>query len=181
MYASLANVLKGKYTFKNRMMLKASLVRNSKIQESVYALNDIVIARGAAARLIRYEVRLDGEYLATYRADGIILATPTGSTAYSLSAGGPIIHPQIYAIILALICPHPFSNRPIVVPEKCRIEVIVHCGSEQTMLINDGQQKTFVKDRDKVVVEKAPNTIKLISSDTRTYLDILRQKLNWGT
>jgi NAD+ kinase len=143
-----------------------------------FACNDAVINQGALARLLQYEAHLDGTPITTYRADGLIIATPTGSTAYSLAAGGPILAPTVEAMVLAPICPHTLTNRPLVVPAASRVRVELGEAAQHVLLTVDGQWGTGIERGDQVEVHAAHNPMLLYRSET--YFDVLRAKLHWG-
>jgi len=145
-----------------------------------YCLNDVVINKGALARMIQFAIRIDDKEIVTSRADGLIISTPTGSTAYSLSAGGPIIQPYIPAIIIAPICPHTFSFRPMVVSSKSIINVQLITAGEEVSLTLDGQRGGLMEKNDVVKIKKSAFMLKLISSPKRNYFDLLKEKLGWG-
>jgi NAD+ kinase len=182
LYPELAKVLDGDYQLDERMMLRV-ILRNDgdgkKEAESI-ALNDAVISKGPFSRMISLESYIDGEHVAIYRADGLIVSTPSGSTAYSLSAGGPIVHPALEAFILTPICPHTLTVRPHVFSDKSRISIIVRSLHSNIMLTIDGQIAFDLKPNSIVEVEKASETIKLIRSCKRSYYEVLRTKLKWG-
>jgi len=145
-----------------------------------YSLNDLVVTKGAMARMIELAIAIDGKDVATLKADGLIVSTPTGSTAYSLSAGGPILHPQIPAIVLTPICPHTLSFRPLAVPATSSIAVRLLTGGEEVHLTFDGQRGgAFVRD-DVVEVRKAPFELQLVTSPRRSYYDLVKEKLGWA-
>ncbi len=148
---------------------------------SHYVLNDAVITKGTLARIILLKVEVNGELLTTYRADGLIVSTPTGSTAYSLSAGGPIVHPQLDSIIITPICPHTLTNRPIVLPPTSVVEVTLLSRDEEVMLTLDGQVGFPLAYGDKVVIRKSKRPTKVLRSPFDSYFNILRNKLSWGT
>ncbi len=175
LYGSLTDVLKGKFALEERMMLEANILN------TLYkALNDVVITKGNLARVIPLKVSIDGEYLTTYVGDGLIVATPTGSTAYSLSAGGPIVLPGMQSIILTPICPHTLGVRPIVIPHLSKITIVVESDEEEVMLTIDGQQGVKLNLYDEVEVRYAERTIKLIKPKKRSFYEVLRTKLKWG-
>ena len=145
-----------------------------------YCLNDVVITKGAAARMIELAVGVDGRDVATLKADGLIVSTPTGSTAYSLSAGGPILHPQVPAIVLTPICPHTLSFRPMAVPATATIGVRLLTGGEEVHVTFDGQRGGVMVRNDVVEIRKAPFELQLITSARRSYYDLVKEKLGWA-
>jgi NAD+ kinase len=161
-------------------MLETSIRRNNQEIGRHLVLNDVVINKGALARMIVMETRVDGCYLNSFRADGLIISSPTGSTAYSLSAGGPIIAPWVKAIVISPICPHTLTNRPIVLPEEVSVEVILQTENEDVMVTLDGQSGYPLLYRDVVTIKKAAGSIRLILSPDKDYYQVLRQKLSWG-
>jgi NAD+ kinase len=188
MYPALTKVLEGDFQLDERMMLRAKLCRESagrdrdkacRVSTSV-ALNDAVISKGPFSRMISLESYIDGEHVATYRADGIIISTPSGSTAYSLSAGGPIVHPDLKAFILTPICPHTLTLRPYIVSAESRISVVIRSTHSNIMLTIDGQEAFDLYPDSIVEIERASETIKLIRSRKRSYYEVLRTKLKWG-
>jgi NAD+ kinase len=158
-----------------RMMLQAETE-----EHSYYSLNDVVINKGALARMIRCAIFIDGKEIAVTRADGLIISTPTGSTAYSLSAGGPIIQPQIPAIILTPICPHTLSFRPTIISSESEVKIQLITGGEEVFLTIDGQRGELMKKDDTVTVCQSELKLRLISSPRRNYFDLLKEKLRWG-
>jgi len=180
MYPLLEKILAGEMSIDERWTLEVSVQRGDKERAKFTVLNDVVINKGALARMILMETVIDGRYLNTYRADGLIISTPTGSTAYSLSAGGPIINPRVGAIIISPICPHSITNRPIVVREDVIVEVTLQSENEDVLVTLDGQEGYPLQYLDKVVVKKSANTIRLITSPDKDYYEVLRQKLRWG-
>ena len=180
MYPLLEKILAGEISIDERWTLEVSVQRGDKELAKFTVLNDVVINKGALARMILMETVIDGRYLNTYRADGLIISTPTGSTAYSLSAGGPIINPRVGAIIISPICPHSITNRPIVVREDVIVEVTLQSENEDVLVTLDGQEGYPLHHLDKVVVKKSPNAIRLITSPDKDYYEVLRQKLRWG-
>ncbi len=149
--------------------------------ESVsYCLNDAVITKGAKARMIEYAIQIDGKVVADLKADGLIVSTPTGSTAYSLSAGGPIIHPQAPAILITPICPHTLSFRPLIVSPDSEIGVKIMAGGEEVHLTLDGQRGSALAHGDTVMIRKAPMELNLITSPRRNYFDLVKEKLRWA-
>ena len=180
MYLLLEDILSGKMIIDERGMLEAAIRREGQEIARYTVLNDVVINKGALARMILMETRVDGRLLNTYRADGLIISTPTGSTAYSLSAGGPIVYPTVGAVIISPICPHTLTNRPIVVPDDAAIEVTLRTEDEDVLVTLDGQEGHQIKFMDTVAIKKIKGTTKLILSPKKDYYQILRQKLRWG-
>lgn len=163
-----------------RMMLTAAIHRNGKKIADYTVLNDIVINKGALARIIDLETNINDRYVTTYKADGLIISTPTGSTAYSLSAGGPILYPTLDSIVVTPICSHTLTNRPIVVPGNSNIEIIIKSLSEDVFLTLDGQVGFSLRMDDVVEISKSPFNTKLLVPIERDYFQVLRTKLKWG-
>ena len=180
MYPLLEDILSGKMIIDERGMLEAAIRREGQEIARYTVLNDVVINKAALARMILMETRVDGWLLNTYRADGLIISTPTGSTAYSLSSGGPIVYPTVGAIIISPICPHTLTNRPIVLPEDVSIEVTLRTEDEDVLVTLDGQEGHQIMFMDTVAIKKIKGTTKLILSPKKDYYQILRQKLRWG-
>ncbi|MBI5598733.1 MAG: NAD(+)/NADH kinase [Deltaproteobacteria bacterium] len=177
-YACLEKALKGKCEIEERMMLSVGIMRGGKRIADYRVLNDAVI-RGTIARLLKLDVRIDEEYVTTYRADGLIVATPTGSTGYSLSAFGPILYPTIHSIIIVPICPFNLTNRPVVIPD--RMTVAVELGSEhlETVLTLDGQVDMPLKAGDVIEARRAEENVYLIRGNGKSYFDVMRERLMW--
>lgn len=180
LYANLEKALAGKLQAEERMMLTAGIIRRGKKVSEYNVLNDAVISKGAIARMVSLEVSVGDDYLTSIRADGLILATPTGSTAYSLSAGGPIIHPALHCFVVTPICPHTLSNRPIAIPDSAIVRVKLVSRSEGVSLSLDGQVVSPLRLNDIVEVKKAKYRVRLIKHPTKNYYEILRTKLKWG-
>jgi len=180
LYPTLEAVLRGEYTAEERMVLGATLTRAGEPVADYQALNDVVIAKGALARLIDLEVSVDGQMVTAYRADGLIIATPTGSTAYNLSAAGPILFPTMDALVVTPICSHALTNRPIVLPATARLEVTLLTDTPDVALSLDGQPGLAVTPKDVVQVRRADSRIRLIRDPQKTYFQVLRTKLKWG-
>ncbi len=180
LYPSMEQVLAGKYVVEERMMLTARLCRQGQICWEKDFLNDAVINKGALARIVELAAWIDGEYLTTYRADGLIVSTPTGSTAYTLSAGGPIVYPTLRHIIMIPICPFTLSNRPIILPDTVTVTVTFEAKVQDAYLTLDGQEGQPLQQEDRVEMFAAPRSLKLILSPHRSYFEILRTKLGWG-
>ena len=174
---ALERVLNGRYDIEERMILD---IRADCFEEARFALNDIVIEKGTSFRLIEIEEVVSGELVRRYTADGLIISTPTGSTAYSLSAGGPIVHPEVDALIMTPICPHSLSARTVVVPSDRTISVRVRAGRDGAVLIVDGRLEVQLKPEDRVVVRKASHQINLVKLRRLSFYEVLRRKLIWG-
>lgn len=180
LYPTLEAVLRGEYAAEDRMVLAATLSRAGTVMAEYLALNDVVVAKGALGRLIDVEVSVDGQMMTAYRADGLIIATPTGSTAYNLSAAGPILFPTMDAIVLTPICSHALTNRPIVLPGTVTLEVGLVTDSPDVMLSHDGQQGAPVTAKDRLRVCRAASRVRLIRDPLKSYFQVLRAKLKWG-
>lgn len=180
-YASLEDIINKEYTILERMVLEA-IVHQQDMIKTYYALNDVVVDRGGYTRVIRIDVFINGDYLNTYLGDGIIVATPTGSTAYSLSAHGPILLPAVNCIIINPICPHSLGVRPVVIPDECKIRVVPHVEGKIINLSVDGQmsQQFSRTQGPEIMIHKANYKIRWIRHKNRTFYDLLRTKLNWG-
>lgn len=182
LFDALGDVVDGRATLDERMMLAAAVQRRGTIAHQTVVLNDVVFTRTALSRIIDLAVWVGDQFVTTVRADGLILASPTGSTAYNLAAGGPIVHPAMEAFVLTPIAPHTLSNRPIVVPAARDVRVIVTAenADAEAYVSFDGQSGLPLEPGDEVVVGKAPRPVKLVRATTRTYFEVLRQKLKWG-
>jgi NAD+ kinase len=178
-YPLLEQVLAGRHHVSLRVMLQAEIFRGGARIESHRALNDAVLNKGALARMIDLDLHIDGDFVSKYRADGLIISTPTGSTAYSLSAGGPIIHPFVASFVITPICPHTLSDRPLVVPDTSDIETGALGDTDATLTL-DGQIGIDLHPGDRVHITKAPETISLVRAPNKTYYEVLRSKLGWG-
>ena len=180
LYPAVEKVLKGDFILRTRMRLAVTVKRGDYIRARDTVLNDVVINRGALARLAHIETHIDDHYLTTYSADGLIVATPTGSTAYSLAAGGPVIHPAVPGIILTPICPFTLTNRPLIVPQSANITIRLAKGSSDIVLTFDGQKGLEIDDQDEIQIQKSPHPCHLIILPERQYFDILKNKLKWS-
>lgn len=180
LFPVLEQVVKGDFSVTTRMMLEAVVRREGKVAGRFRVLNDVVINKGALARIIDMEAWVDESYLTTFKADGLIIATPTGSTAYNLAAGGPIIHPGMHSLVISPICPHMLTNRPIIVSDEASIRVVVKFMDEDVVFTADGQVGMALKWGDEVEVRKSKNSTYLVKSPTKDYFEILRAKLRWG-
>jgi len=180
LYPLLEVTLAGKHEISERGVLRAQMLRNGAAVEGARALNDAVVNQAALARLMDFDVHIDGNHVARYRADGIIVATPTGSTAYSLAAGGPIVMPDIHAFVITPICPHMLTNRPLVIPDSSRIEIAPEQQGEPVHLTLDGQVGFQLQPGDRVVIERAKTRVQLVRAAGKSYFEVLRSKLGWG-
>lgn len=180
LFFALEKLLKGEYRIEGRMMLEARVFRGGKPVERSSALNDAVVTKGAFARLIFLETFVNNEYVATYPADGLIIASPTGSTAYSLSAGGPLVSPEQELMLVTPICPHSLWARPLVIGADREIRVNVNSQNEEVMLTMDGQYGFRLEQNDAVVVTRAPYQAKFIRLKNRSFYYLLRKKLSEG-
>lgn len=179
-FSAVEEMLSGGCVLEERLMLKSTLRRGGEVIDQVSVLNDVVINKGALARIIDLEVSVDQSYVTTYKADGLIISTPTGSTAYSLSAGGPILYPTIENIVLTPICSHTLTNRPIVLSDKVSIAIKLGSSSEDVFLTLDGQVGCALKTDDIIEVVKADYKARLLVAGGTGYFDVLRKKLKWG-
>ena len=179
-YPELERALRGEHRIARRKLLAVEVVRGDETVASYHALNDAVLTKVAIARMIDLEAWVDQQLVCEYKADGLIVSTPTGSTAYSLSAGGPVIFPSVPAILLTPICPHTLTNRPVLVPETSVIRILAHNPTESTYLTIDGQVGTTVLDGDAIVCRSSDHALHLIRPPHAMFFDVLRQKLDWG-
>ncbi|MDH4232296.1 MAG: NAD(+)/NADH kinase [Nitrospirota bacterium] len=179
-FSAVDKMLNDGCAIEERLMLTAAIYRNGNRITEYTVLNDIVINKGALARIIDLETNINNKYVTTYKADGLIISTPTGSTAYSLSAGGPILYPTLDSIVLTPICSHTLTNRPIVLPETSKIEIIIKSLSEDVFLTLDGQVGFSLRMDDVVEISKSPFKTKLMVPIERDYFQVLRTKLKWG-
>lgn len=176
----LGRVLDGHFEIDRRMTLTAALERAGRVRQRFRALNDAVVSNGALARIVRCAVSVDGLPFTTYRADGLIVATPTGSTAYSLSAGGPIVDPTVEVLVVSPISPHTLSQRPVVLRPTAVVRITIETGQQDVLLTIDGQEGTPLEGGDVVVVRRGRASVSLVRSPDRTHYDVLRSKLGWG-
>lgn len=181
MFNAMEDALAGRYIIEERVMLTARVIRDGAEVLHNRVLNDVVVHKGALARMIELEVTVDGQFVFSSRADGLIVATPTGSTAYALSSGGPIIHPKLDAILMVPISPHTLSNRPIAMPGDGEIRVGLRNTDHHEFLITmDGQKGFELQPGDEILIRKSRKRLRLMHAPDRNYYDILRQKLRWG-
>ncbi len=178
-HQTLNKIFSGKCTVDKRMQLEATLHRDKELIGSFRALNEVVISQGTLCRLISLKTKVDGRKLANYKADGLMVGTPTGSTAYNLSAGGPIVHPSLDAMILTPICPHSFNQKPIVLPDHKKIEIKIDSDYEAMNMTMDGQTSVPVKEGDLIKIKKGPQ-VSFLRLPTESYFMNLRHKLGWG-
>jgi len=181
-FSALEYILSNQVTIENRLMLKARVVRDTEPCNYRYALNEVVINKNAVDRLLNLSTTADEKYITTYKADGLIFSSPTGSTAYSLSAGGPLVHPGLATILVTPICPFMLSSRPIILPADkiLRTRLDTRDKGENAQVIIDGQPVWVMKKDDFLEIETAEHSLQLIVSSTRDYFTILRNKLHWG-
>jgi NAD+ kinase len=179
-YTQLEKVLRGSYHVSPRRMLHTELRRNGECIASYEALNDVALAKVEIARIIDLEVHVDAHFMCVYKADGLIISTPTGSTAYSLSAGGPIVLPTVSAFCITPICPHMLTHRPVIVPDDSVIQVTLPGEDNSTYLTIDGQVGELLKRGDQVVCRRSEHTVRLIQPPELVFFDVLREKLSWG-
>jgi NAD+ kinase len=179
MYQTLERVLACACPTDERTMLHCDLVREGKLIHSFTALNDVVVNKSAIARLVGFDLSIDGRYVFGYKADGVIIATPTGSTAYSLAAGGPVLMPAVAAFQITPVCPHSLTHRPVVVPQTSTIAVVVRSNGEAAFLTIDGQVGEPLKEGDQIVCRKADHSVKLLQMQ-QSFFEVLRDKLKWG-
>ncbi len=180
LYPALESILAGNYSIQSRMMLDAVLSRNGKEITRQTVLNDVVITKGAIARIIEVSVQIDDHSVALVRADGIIVSTPTGSTAYSLAAGGPILHPGLGSMLLTPICPHTLTYRPVVISDRSIAELTLRGESDEVYATFDGQAAEPMEIGDTVRVRKSRNSVKLVNLPEQDYFKVLRNKLRWA-
>lgn len=180
MFPAIESIIAGQYDIDRRVMLDAEHWRRDQKLTAGRVLNDVVINKSALARIIDIEVRLNELFVNKFRADGLIVSTPTGSTAYNLSAGGPIIYPSMNAVVLTPICPFTLTNRPLVVPDSDTIELRLMNEQEGVVLSLDGQTGFPMKAADRVMIRKSATTFNLVQPTNRNYFDVLRDKLKWG-
>jgi len=180
LYTGLESILDGNYRLNKRVMLSVELRRGDDLITRNRVLNDVVINKSALARIIEIEAYFNQQFVNSFRADGLIVSTPTGSTAYNLSAGGPVIFPSMNAVVITPICPFTLSNRPIVVPDDAGIELRLKTENEEVALTLDGQVGFALQVEDRVMIRKSDSTFNLIQPTNRNYFDVLRDKLRWG-
>lgn len=179
-FSVLEDTLAGDYEVQCRTVLEAKVVRAGAPIASYLALNDIVVNKAAIARLLQLEIFINEEFMCIYRADGLIVSTPTGSTAYSLAAGGPIMLPSVEALCVTPICPHTLSNRPVVVPQHASIHVVFQGGDDTTYMTVDGQVGLNLQIGDRIEAAKAAHSVRVVQPQNVRFFDVLRSKMHWG-
>lgn len=179
LYDSIDDILNNRFTILERMVLKAEVLDRTN-GLTFYGLNDIVVDKGSYSRVMLVKIYINDEYLTTYMCDGVIIATPTGSTAYSLSAHGPILIPDVNAIIINPICPHSLGARPMVIPDDSQIKIIPHVNEKEAILCADGQIEDCIKSDENILVKKADYKVRWIRHKGNSIFNVLRTKLNWG-
>jgi NAD+ kinase len=180
LYDSLDQILNGKHQVDCRKMLQIKVVRGGQDSVTYHALNDAVLNKGAISRILDFETYVDGRFLNLFKADGLIVSTPTGSTAYCLAAGGPIVYPSVECFIITPICSHTLTNRPLVVSDRSRIEVVVKTEAESVFLTVDGQVGLALHSEDRLVCDLSPSRINLVRPPQKEFYEVLRNKLKWG-
>jgi NAD+ kinase len=180
LYPELERALRGEHRIALRRMLRCELWRKDKMLVQYEALNDIVITKASLARMIDLDTHVDNHFVCAYKADGLIVSTPTGSTAYSLSAGGPIVFPSVAALCLTPICPHMLTMRPVLVPDESVIQIHSRAADETAYLTIDGQVGVPLCCQDRVVCMRSPKSLRLVRPPKMLFFDVLREKLSWG-
>ena len=179
MKETLGSMLEGQYIAERRMLLCAEVLRDNNVMFDALALNDVAVSRGIGGNMIEFEVRINGEYVYSLRSDGLIVATPTGSTAYALSSGGPILHPGLDLIALVPVSPHTLSNRPIIVGPDAVVEVLMH-HTAVALVHSDSHSHFDLREHDRVAVRRSPHTVTLLHPSNHSYYRMLREKLGWS-
>lgn len=180
MYPALEMVLGGEFKTERRVRIESDVCRNNEVASSFVALNDVVLNKGAIARVLDFDMWSNGQFISTYKSDGLIVSTPTGSTAYSLAAGGPVVVPTVNAFIVTPICAHTLTNRAIVLPDTVTLEITMKSHQESVYLTLDGQVAIALRSNDRVRVKKSDSYFTLIQPPHKSYFEVLRQKLKWG-
>ncbi len=180
LYSSLELILNGKHQIDRRKLLQVQVIHSGVPGSTYHALNDVVLNKAAISRISDFETYVDGVLVSVFKADGLIISTPTGSTAYSMAAGGPIVYPTVEAFIVTPICPHTLTNRPLVVPDRARIEVTVKTETESVFLTVDGQVGLSLNNDDRIVCDLSESWISLVRPPHKEFFEVLRSKLKWG-
>ncbi|MBI4205051.1 MAG: NAD kinase [Betaproteobacteria bacterium] len=178
MFETIGAILDGEFVAEDRMLLAAEIFSGDERVFEVLAFNDVVVSKGVKGSMIEFEVRIDGQFIYNQRSDGLIVASPTGSTAYALSAGGPIVHPSLNVMALVPVCPHTLSNRPIVISSDCTIEIVVRDADDPRAHF-DSHSHFELREGDRIVVRRYPHAISLLHPAGHSYYGMLREKLNW--
>ena len=180
MYPVLDQAIRGEARFSDRVMLESWVIRDGKIFHHARALNDAVLNKAALARIVDLQLHVDGEFVGNFKADGLIISTPTGSTAYSLAAGGPVVYPIVSAVVITPICPHTLTHRPLVIRDTSTIEVEFQGGDSPIYLTLDGQVGVELRPGDRVKLAALPERLRLVRPQQKSYFSVLRDKLKWG-
>lgn len=180
LYPVLEQAISGQARYSERVMLESRVMRAGQTFHHARALNDAVLNKAALARIVDLQLHVDGEFVCNYKADGLIISTPTGSTAYSLAAGGPIVYPIVSAFIITPICPHTLTNRPLVIRDTAHIDVEFHGGDAPIYLTLDGQVGVELTPGDRVTLAALPERLRLVRPQQKSYFSVLRDKLKWG-
>ncbi len=178
LYVGMERVLDGDYFVQERMMLRAIVRRGQRTVNELYGLNDVVITKGAFSRMLHLDVHIEQQYFDTIPCDGVVIATPTGSTAYSLSAGGPIVDPNINVMLLTPICAHSLQSRPMVISPENKLGIVVHAQHEDIVLTMDGQEAFKLNPEDRIVISRAPMVARLVKLPPRSFFEVLRRKFS---
>ena len=176
----IGEILEGRFTEETRVLLDVEVLRNGRRVYHTVVLNDVVVNKGELGRMIEFDLRIDGEFVYTQRSDGMIVSTPTGSTAYALSANGPILHPSVDGIALVPMCPHALTARPITLPDRCRIEIVL-LPPHDSRVHFDGQTRYDARAGDTVKITRSPHNVRLIHPVGYSYFAMLREKLHWSS
>ena len=179
MIATIGAILDGRFVTEQRMLLEGQVHSGGKRTFEALAFNDVVVSKGQKGSMLELEVRVDGQFIYRQRADGLIVATPTGSTAYALSSGGPIVHPSLSVMALVPVSPHTLSNRPIVISSDCTVEIVVRDNPEPRAHF-DSHSRCDLREGDRIVVRRYPRTLSLLHPEGHSYYGMLREKLNWN-
>lgn len=178
--AGLEALARDRYRLSERSVAEGVVWRGRRRLGTFRALNDIVVGWGQSSRIITLDVAVNGEHIASYRCDGLIVSTPTGTTGHSLSAGGPIIHPEARALLINVICPHTLSARPLVLPDRCEVEIAVAASTKRLLLSVDGQEELTLRQGDRLGVRRSPQSVRFVRLPGYSYFSVLRHKLQWG-
>lgn len=180
LFTDLERVFDGRFSMQCRTMLAVEIWRDSELVGRYQALNDVVVNKAAVARLLLLDAYVDDEFVCSYRADGLIVSTPTGSTAYSLAAGGPVIFPSVPAISVTPICPHTLTNRPVLLPETSTVEIVNRRGNDDSYFTVDGQVGIYLRHEDRIRARRADHQVHIIQPRRLRFFEVLRNKMKWG-